>query len=413
VIIELAQLSGIAVAFGCGLLIGIEREYRKRHGSPRRNAGVRTCALAGLTGGLTQAMGGGLVPFAAVLVIALALILRWRDLSPNAGIASEIALFLSFAFGVTAIGNPGIAAGGAVVVAATLNLRSSLHHFARETLQPGELRDALVLACAALVVRPLLPDEASPWLMGVNLRALWTLAIMIMAIQGGAHIALRVAGPTMGLALAGFASGLVSSVATFAAMGGRCRADASLRDACVAGALLSNAATFVLLWVVALTIAADHIALVAPILSSGSLAAVGVAVLALRGRLGESDYVPGNEHAFSIRQALGFAAFMSLVTVAVAYANKHLGAQAGLASAAFAGFFDVHAAAGSALSLLTAGKASSSDSVLAFLLAVSTNMVSKVGAAAASGGLAFALRTGSSLVIVLLAAWLPYWLSLR
>lgn len=411
--ISAADLAGIGVSFGCGLLIGVEREHRKRNSTTRRRAGVRTFALAGLLGGLAQALGGALVLVAGVLVLALAAILRWRDLSPQAGITTELALFLSFLLGVIAIDNPAVAAGTAVVVAATLNLRNPLHHFARVTLKPGELRDALVLASAALVVRPLLPDAGSAWLLGVNLKTLWTMAITIMAIQGGAYIALRLAGPRLGLALAGFASGLVSSVATTAAMGSRCRGDASLRDACVAGALLSNVATFVLLWVVALTIAPDSITRLAPVLAAGTLAAVVVALLALRGQRNGHDYLPLASHAFSIWQALLFALGLSAVTVVVAYANARLGPEAGLAGAALAGFFDAHAAAGSALSLLASGAAAPDDAILAFLLAVTTNMASKIGAAAASGGFGFALRTGSSLMLVLSAAWLPYLLSLR
>ena len=413
VLIEAAHLVGIAVSFGCGLLIGVEREHRKRTGASLRRSGIRTFALAGLVGGLTQVLGGSLVPAGAMLVLTLAAIARWRDPDPQAGIASELALFLCFLLGVAAIDNPALAAGVAVVVAITLNLRSPLHRFARVTLTPVELRDALILASAALVVRPLLPDSGSPWLLGVNLKTLWTVAILIMTIQGAAHIALRIAGPRLGLSLAGFASGLVSSVATIAAMGGRLRDDACLRDACVAGALLSNVSTFALLWVLALTIAPDHLFQLVPVLAAGTFAAVGVALLALRGQHRDHAYVPLKSHAFSIWQALLFALGLSAVTVIVAYANLHFGAEAGLAGAALAGFFDAHAAAGSALSLLAAGRATANDALLAFLLAISTNMVSKVVAAAASGGKAFAVRTGSSLLVVLLAVWMPYVFSLH
>jgi uncharacterized membrane protein YhiD involved in acid resistance len=41
-----ATLTGLGVALGCGLLIGIERERRKGSGPRRAIAGVRTFTLA-------------------------------------------------------------------------------------------------------------------------------------------------------------------------------------------------------------------------------------------------------------------------------------------------------------------------------------------------------------------------------
>lgn len=406
--IEGGDLVGIAVGFGCGLLIGVEREHRKSTSTARRFAGVRTFALTGLIGGVAQVVGHGLVVVSALLVLALTLTLHWRE-RDHGGITTELALYLSFLLGVVAIGNPEVAAGAAVVVAATLNLRSWLHHFARVSLTPGELRDALILAGAALVVRPLLPDAGSPWLLGINPKTLWTLAVVIMCIQAGAHVALRLAGPRLGLALAGFASGLISSIATTAAMGSRCRADATLRGACIAGALLSNVSTFVLLWVVALAIAPEHLARTAPILVCGTAAALGVAAASLWGQRHSRVDPPTASQALSAKQALLFAAGLSGATLAVAYANARFGTQAGVAGAAIAGFFDLHAAAGSALALLAGGTASAESAVLAVLLAMTANMSSKIAAAAASGGIAFALPVGRSLLLVLLASWLPYW----
>lgn len=75
---------------------------------------------------------------------------------------------------------------------------------------------------------------------------------------------------------------------------------------------------------------------------------------------------------------------------------------------AVAGFFDVHAAAGSALSLLAGGALEARPALLAMLLAITSNTVSK-GFAALAGGWGYALRVNASLLLVLLAAWLPYW----
>ncbi|HZV67859.1 MAG TPA: MgtC/SapB family protein, partial [Telluria sp.] len=396
-----SALAGLGVAFACGLLIGIERERRKGSGPTRHYAGIRSFALAALVGGLAQALGGGLVLVGGALILALSVIAHWRDRSDDPGVTTELALFLSFLLGVAAIDNPGVAAGAAVVVAATLNLRSRLHHFARVSLKPGELRDGLLLAGAALLVRPLLPDVSSAWLLGMNPKTLWTLVVLIMCIQAAAHIALRLAGPRLGLAMSGFASGFVSSIATIAALGARCRHHSALRDACVAGALLSNIATVVLLWIVAGTVAPAYLGQLAPTLACAGFAALAVGALSLAAARGGSPYLPPTGRAFSIRQAVLFALLLSAAAAALAYANAQLGSGALLAGAAVAGFFDVHAAAGSALSLLASGAADPPAALLALLLAITANMVSKAVAAFA-GGWQFAWRVNVSLLFVLL-----------
>lgn len=405
-----AALTGLGVALGCGLLIGIDRERRKGRGPARGYAGLRSFAIAALSGALAQLLGGGLVLAGAALVIVLSAISYWRDHTGDPGITTELALFFSYLLGVNAIASPELSAGAAVIVAAMLNLRSRLHHFARVSIKAGELHDALVLAGAALVLMPLLPDAGSRWLLGVNPNRLLGLAIVIMAIQFGAHIAMRVAGARLGMALAGFASGFVSSVATTAAMGARSRSEPALLGACVTAALMSTVATFMLLTVVAVTVAPAHVGAMLPLLAAGAAGALAVAGASLAAQGGGALKAAASRHAFSVRQALGFAAILSGATIALAYVNAYLGPQAALAGAALAGLLDTHAASASVLSLAASGAMPVADARLAVLLALSANTLSKVVAALLAGGAPYAWRMGLGLALSLLAAWLPYWL---
>lgn len=404
-----AALTGIAVALGCGLLIGIDRERRKGRGAERGYAGLRSFALASLSGALAQLLGGALVTAGAVLVILLSAMAYWRDHSGDPGITTELALFLSYLLGVNAIAHPELSAGAAVIVAAMLNLRSRLHHFARVSIKAGELHDALVLAGAALVVLPLLPDAGSRWLLGVNPARLLGLAIAIMAIQFGAHIALRVAGARLGMALSGFAAGFVSSIATTAAMGTRCRAEPALLGACVTAALTSTLATFVLMLVVAATVAPAQLGAMFPLLAGGALGALLVAGASLAAQRGAVVNAAPERHAFSVRQALGFAAMLSGASIALAYVNAWLGPHAALVGAALAGLLDTHAASASALSLAASGAMPVGDAQLAVLLALSANALSKAVAAQLAGGARYARRVALGQALIMLAAWLPYW----
>lgn len=403
-------MTGLAVALGCGLLIGIDRERHKGNGPARAYAGLRSFGFAALSGALAQLSGGAVVVAGALLVVVLSAIAYWRDQSDDPGITTELALFVCYLLGVNAIDHPAVAAGAAVVVASMLNLRSRLHHFARVSLKAHELRDALVLGAAALVVLPLLPDAGNAWLLGINPRRLLLLAIVIMTIQSAAHVALRIAGPRLGMALSGLASGFASSVATTAAMGARAKAHPELLGACISGALLSNVATFALLLVVTLAVAPALAAPLLPLIGAGAAGALAVsgASVAAQGKSAPAQAAAG--HAFSLRQAFGFAAILSAATVLMAYANQWLGQQAAWGGAALAGLLDFHAAAASVLSLAGAGAIPLADTQFALLLALSANTLSKLVAAFLSGSRRYALLTGSGLAAILLAAWIPFML---
>ncbi|MES2015883.1 MAG: DUF4010 domain-containing protein [Pseudomonadota bacterium] len=396
---------GLGVALGCGALIGIDRERRKGRGVGRAYAGLRSFAIASLCGALAQVLGGGLVLAGAALVIVLSAMAYWRDRLDDPGITTELALLLSYLLGVAAIENPELSAGVAVIVAGMLNLRSRLHHFARVSIKAAELHDALVLAGAALVVLPLLPNAGSAWLLGVNPKRLLGLAIAIMAIQFGAHVALRVAGARLGMALSGLASGFVSSLATVAAMGTRCRREPGLLDVCVSAALMSTMSTFALLGIVTATVAPALLGGVLPILACGMLGAATGAGISVALQNGTAVHATRERHAFSVRQALGFAFVLSGATVALAYANTYLGQSAALAGSALAGLLDVHAAAASVLSLAAAGSLPVPDAHLALLFALTANTGSRMVTAMASGGRAYGLRVALGLALSLGAAW--------
>lgn len=407
-----ATVIGLSVALGCGLLIGIDRERRKGSGPHRAYAGVRSFALASFAGALAQLLQPALVAVGALLILALSIIHYRRDRSDDPGITTELALFATYLLGVNAIGNPAVSAAASVIVAGLLAFRSPLHHFSKVSLTEPELRDGLLLAGAALVVLPLLPNLPTPWLAGANPRRLWGLVILIMALQAGGYIALRLGGARLGLALSGLASGFVSSTATIAAMGARCRQQPSLLQACVSGALLSNVATFLLLLIVSTTLYPAALATLGASLLSGLAAAVAVAGLSLLGHhAGGAEYDKPAGRAFSLTQALLFALILTGATAAVSYAHARLGHAAVTLGAAVAGFVDVHAAAGSVLSLGAGGTLAAPELLLAILVAFSTNTCSKIIAAGLTGGMQFALRNGLGLAVIALATWLPYFLA--
>ena len=224
-----AEIVGLMVALGVGLLMGIERERRKGEGPRRGFAGVRSFALVCLGGALAQASGStALTVLGAALVAGLAVISHGRDQSEDPGITTEVALFVAYLIGVTAIAQPGLAAGVGAAATIVLAARERLHDLSVRLISRRELHDALVLLGLALVLLPLLPDR--PLLGQVfNPRDLGRLVLLLLAAQAAGHVGRRLLGARHGLTLAGLASGFVSSTATVAAMGARWRAEAAAR----------------------------------------------------------------------------------------------------------------------------------------------------------------------------------------
>ena len=399
---DLDTLRGLAVAVGIGLLVGVERE-RRRAEDGHGVAGVRTFALIALAGALAEQVGGIGIALAGgfVALAALAAYRGSRDADP--GLTTEVAMLVVFLLGVLAMRELALAAGLGVGVALLLAAKSRVHRFVQRVLTDQELHDALLLAAAAAIVLPLLPDRSlDPWQV-LNLRKLWLLAVLVMAINAAGHVALRAFGPRAGLLLAGLAGGFVSSTATIGGMGARARRLPALATASASGAIASNVSTFVQIGIVVAALAPGLLVPLAwPLLSAGAvvLALAGVAAWTSRVADGHDGVLEGR--AFEPRQVLLFVAVVAAVLVGSAAMLAWLGPAALEATLAVSGLADVHAATASAAQLAATGRIAPAQAVQGIVLALATNSAMKLGVAWATGGRGFALRLLPGIVAMVL-----------
>ena len=239
-------------------------------------------------------------------VAALAGLSYWRAGPDDPGLTTEVALVLTTLLGALAMSHPELAAGIGVVVAALLHSREKIHGFVRSALTEDELRDAIIFAGATLVVLPLLPDEPLDPYGVFNLRLVWIVVILVMAVSGAGYIAIRLLGVRFGLPLSGFAGGFVSSSATIGAMAARVKQAPDLLRPAAAGAVLSTVATIVeLALLLAATSMAALAALAVPLACAGVVAVLygGLFTLWALKHEGSGDEKPGR--AFSLVTALG------------------------------------------------------------------------------------------------------------
>jgi uncharacterized membrane protein (DUF4010 family) len=397
----------LGAALAVGLLIGIERERNKRQGPRRAAAGVRTFTLIALAGAISLELGGMAAFLVTSAVVGVFAALSYlRSFRHDPGLTTEVAMVITLLLGGLALREPQIAGALAVVVTIILASRTPVHDWIKNVLTDEEVRDGLILAAAALVILPLLPEQPVDRWGVLDLRKLWTLAVLVMAINGLGYIAVRALGAKVGLALAGLFSGFVSSTATIGAMGSRAREHAELRGSAVAGAAASSIATVVQLAIVVGLVSMATLEALLPSLILAGLAAMGYAGLFTFRSVRDTakSEVPAGR-PFSPKTALLFVLIVGLALAVSTVLTYWLGDRGLLLATGVAGLADSHAAAISAASLAASGKTQVSLAAIAVLIGFSTNAISKTVVAFSLGDRSFALALLPGIVLMVLAAW--------
>ncbi len=414
---ESSTLLGLSVALGIGLLIGAERERHKGSGPTRHAAGIRTFSVVALLGAVAVLLGGTAVLVAATGVVgalALTAYLRTRETDP--GMTTETALLLTCLLGGLAMRHAVLAAGVGAALAGLLAAKTRLHYFVSRILTERELHDALLFSAAALIVLPLAPDRFMGPFDAVNPHAITRLVVLVMAVGALGYVATRALGPRYGLPLAGLASGFISSTATIHAMGVRASGSKEQADGATAGAVLSSIATIVQLAVVVIAVQPALLdALLWPLLSGG-LTACAYSLLffprrtATQGNPNEEADNQDLGRAFDLKNAMYFAAVISVALVVSAALSDWLGARGTLLAAAVTGLVDAHATAASVAALVKAGKLPLDTALWAIIIGLSSNALMKAAVAFQAGGSAYAARIVPGLVLVIAAVWISVWL---
>lgn len=383
----------LAVALGCGLLVGIERERRKGQGPARALAGLRSFALTCVTGAAAALTGlNGVVVAGAAFIAGLGVVAYLKDRSDDPGVTTEVALLLTYLVGVLSAHSAALAAGLAVVLTVVLAVREGAHRFATHWLRPSELRDGLLLAALVLLALPLLPDRPL-WGEALNPRAIGTLLALLLALQSAAHLARRLLATRHAVALSALASGFVSSTATIASMGLAVRPHAARARAMAGGGLLSCVSTQLQLLMVAAAVRPAWLPVLwLPALAAGALAlawgwwlvrrdSTEVAVTGATPRT-EALPAPREDRMFSLSGALAVAVLLAAIQALVHGLQGWLGEAGLLAGAVIGALADLHASAAAVFS----DAAPDAAGRQALMLVLLVHAGSKSVTAGASGG---------------------------
>lgn len=399
-----SALTSLAVALGCGLLMGIERERRKSVGPDARPvmAGMRSFALASLTGASAAFVNSQvLLAVGAAFIGLLSVVAYAYDRSDAPGITTEIALFMAYLIGVLSVHQPMLASGLTVAVTGLLAARESLHQFARDWLRPGEIQGGLILAALALLVMPLVPDRPL-WGPVLNPQLVLRLLVVLLMIQSLAHLGRRLLQARQAVALSAVASGFVSSTATIGSLGMELRAGQIPVRLQAGAALLSCVGTTTQILVIGATVQPAWIVpLWLPALAGSTVAAVWGGWMVWRYAVvntGEtaSARAPDTE-LFRLRDAALIVLLLTAIQAGVHGLRLWLGDAGVMVGTLVAALADIHAVAAALLTIGVPGSNEATNIVRALGAAMLLHAFSKSTVAWASGGWRYALALAPGL----------------
>jgi len=334
----------VAIAFGIGALIGMEREQSDSGGT---FAGSRTFPLFGLLGALVQAFFPAMLPVALV-AIAIPLTVAYAGkiwIERDVGLTTLTVAQLTVVLGaLTTHSERGavlaIIVGGVVTV--LLSEKGTVHRFADRIAEP-ERRASVKFILVVLVVLPLMPDRELDALYGLNPRFVWLMVVFVTGLSFAAYVLARTVGARRGIALTGVLGGFVSSTATTVSMAERASETPPLYRVCAFSTIVASIVMFPRALIEIAVVNRALLPYVAVPL--GAMTGIGAAVAAVvywRGATG-ADIDTEIENPFRLQPALFFGAVFAIVLLMSESAHSWLGASGIYATAFLSGLADVDA----------------------------------------------------------------------
>jgi uncharacterized membrane protein (DUF4010 family) len=376
----LEMLTRFALALALGLLIGLERERRKKE------AGLRTFGFIAVLGAVGASLGDMYAYIVLCLTGLLTIFLNLQDMRTHEGteLTTSAAMLVTCIAGIMC-GKGHTLTPAAIMVSSTALLawKDILQGFSIG-LTERELRSALLLAILAIVIYPALPTGSIGPMGLIQPRAAWATVILIAGI-GFVNYVLWKAFGTRGVTIAGFLGGLVNSSVTVNELASRVSGSA-------VGAVAAAAYRGILLATVAMVMRnAVILALLAPAVAVAGIGAFA-AMLAATAFFVFVRRHPAEPHTaladdaqenqivlpFSLWSALKYGLIFLVLHIVGVLTQKYFGNVGFYVVSALGGMVSSASAVAAAASLAAKGKleldVAATGAVLASLASVAINL---------------------------------------
>lgn len=371
----------LVVSLAIGLLIGLQRETA--HPAPAisgRFGGVRTFPLIAVGGFVTAFWWPDLTVFLVGLGVLGALLtasfIRSSIVTGPTGIATELAALLTWVLGgLTASGD--LLPPVAIAVLATLLLASKqpLHTFIREYVGTEEMMAVSKFALVALVIYPLLPDQAFTSL-HINPRQIWFMVLLVTGISFVGYFGVRILGPQKGILITALFGGMVSSTAVTLAFARLGRERPELASPLAGGIILAG--TIMFLRQIVEVAAVNPSVLVPTVALMLPAGLVGFWFHRRNGRTPVPVELPLT-NPFEIATALRFGALYGIVLALIQLAMMTFGTTGVYGVALLSGLVEVDAPTLSLLRLSRDGLIPAGVAVVGIVAAGLSNTLAKLG----------------------------------
>jgi uncharacterized membrane protein (DUF4010 family) len=410
--VDWSFLQQLAVSFGLGFLLGLERQ-RTEHSI----AGIRTFPLICLFGTVCAAIatrfggwifGAGLLALAGLVIGANHAKLRSGKIDP--GMTTEIAALLLYAVGgLIVLAGTALALVLGGVMALVLHYKDPLHRFAA-AVGARDMRAIMHFVLLSLVILPLLPrEDYGPW--GVwNPFKIWLMVVLIVGISLAGYVAYKLLGTRMGTLVSGVVGGLISSTAATVSFARRSASEPALAPLAAFVIMIASCIALLRVVVEIAAVAPGVLGGMAPPLLALLGVSAGIAALLYAQSRRQTTRMPPQKNPAELGSAFLFGGLYAVVLLAVAAAKEFLGSAGLYAVGVISGFTDMDAITLSTAQLAGTGAVDVSTAWRVVLAAALSNFVFKLATVAALGARALTLRVAGAFGGVLLGGGLILWL---
>lgn len=375
------------VALLIGAMLGVEREFfQQKEGAPDF-AGIRTFSLIALLGSVTAFLTidygmlplaislGGLILLTTVSYLG-AIVRRGKE----TGITTEVAVLLTFLFGVLVMGDQGkVAIALAVVTSLLLALKGRLHAVIRR-MNDEDLRVALQFALVAAVILPLLPDRTVDPFGLLNPFQVWLMVVFVSGIGFSGYVMMKVLRPSRGINLTGILGGLASSTATTISFSTASRENPTLSAYYARAVVVASSVMIPRVMLLVLVIYPPLLRVVSLPLTAMLVSGLGVIFyLQRKNKTDENNLEQAVKltHPLKLSTAIKFGLAFAMVLIIFEFAQDSFGSIGVYFTSAIAGLTDVDAITLSVSRLVLNAKMDFQVAGITIVIAVIMNTISK------------------------------------
>jgi uncharacterized membrane protein (DUF4010 family) len=380
--VDIEAIQQLAVSFGLGLLLGLERER-----SESSIAGIRTFPFISLLGTICAQIsvaaggwiiGAGLAALAVILVTANLAKLRAGEIDP--GITTEVAALLLYALGaLIVVGDLTVAVVIGGVMAVLLHLKQPLHTFAKE-IGKNDMHAIMQFVILTLIILPVLPNKKYGPYEVWNPFKIWLMVVLIVGLSLGGYVAFKYLGARAGTLLGGILGGLISSTAATFSFARRAASETSLAPLAALVIMIAACVSLARVLVEIAAVASGSFPDLAPPLAVLlAVCCIIAGAMYLLSRKQQHVRMSEQKNPAEIKSAVIFGAVYALVLLAVAAAKERFG-EAGLyVVAAISGLTDMDAITLSVAGQTGSGSIDAKSGWRFIMVAALANFVFKFG----------------------------------